>query len=62
MKTPDITIGDLSDLDAAKNLPADIKADIARLHERLFDWERLLPPPSERPPLDAARIAELLKG
>lgn len=65
MKTPDITLGELADLQEADGLSdefGDLKGEIARFHERLFGWERSLPPPSDQPPLDAARIAELLKG
>lgn len=65
MKAPDLTIGEFAELGEANNLPLgleSLKGEIVRWHNRLFGLGHPLPPASNHTPIDATRIAELLKG
>lgn len=64
----EMTVGDIIDMEAngAGLTPIFEECAVAEqctaFAERLFGWQAHLASPSNEPPLDAARIAQLLKG
>lgn len=68
MERMEMTVGEIMDMEASGAALTPIFEKCAVIEqcavtaERLFGWRAHLPPPSNEPPLDAERIAQLLKG